>query len=131
MSEIVRSSYSNPEPYIPATLSEIYDMLASLAGGAPTFSDSMFPERTIDSEFDALRGGLDIVRNKLGEEGYLAAIDLAARAKTLFLEDQADENGKTAEGVKLIFEIEDIIQAARNRRTIARIPDDEGRVTGD
>ncbi|MES2339991.1 MAG: hypothetical protein V4537_18005 [Pseudomonadota bacterium] len=131
MSEIFRSSYTNPNPYVPATLSEIYDMLASLAGGAPTFADEMFPERTIDSEFDILRAALDIVRGKLGEERHTAAMDLAARAKALFLEDQANDNGKTMQGIKLIFEIEDIIQAARKRRSKAGIADEDGRVTGD
>ncbi len=131
MSEIFRSSYTNPNPYIPATLSEIYDMLASLVGGAPTFVDEMFPERTIDSEFGILRASLDIVRGKLGEEGYAMALDLAARAKTLFLEDQAEDNGKTGQGIKLLYEIEDIIQTARSSRAKARVKDDEGRLTGD
>ncbi len=131
MSEIFRSSYSNPDPYVPGTLSEIYDMLASLAGGAPTFAHEMFPERTIDSEFDILHAALDIVRDKLGAEAHAAAIELAARAKALFLEDQADDNGKTMQGIKLIFEIEDIVQAARKHRSQTGIADDEGRVTGD
>lgn len=133
MSEIFRSSYTNPDPYcyIPASLSEIYDMLASLAGGAPTFVHPMFPERNIDNEFEILRRALDIVRGKLGDERHAAALELAARAKALFLDDPAEDNGKTSEGIKLIFEIEDIIQAARNRRTKAGIKDEEGRVSGD
>lgn len=120
MSEIFKSSYTNPEPYVPASLSELYDMLASLVGGAPTFVHEMFPERTIDSEFDAFCAGLDIVRRKLGEERHAAAIDLAARAKALFLDDPADDNGKTDEGIKLLYQIEDIIQSARKgRRAVA------------
>ncbi len=131
MSEIFEGPFPNYQPYIPATLSEIYDLLASLVGGAPTFVDELFPLRTIDSEFGVLGASLDIVRGRLGEEGYAMAIDLAARAKTLFLEDQAEDNGKTDQGIKLLFEIENIIQAARKSRAKARIKDDEGRVTGD
>ena len=32
-----RSTYANPEPYTPASLSEIYDLLGSMILGAPTF----------------------------------------------------------------------------------------------
>lgn len=81
----------------------------------------MFPERTIYSEFGVLRASLDIVRGKLGEEGYATAIDLAMKAKTLFLVAQAEYNGKTDQGIKLLHEIEDIIEAARSGRAKARI----------
>lgn len=131
MSEIFRSSYSNPNPYVPASLSEIYDMLASLIGGAPTFADDMFPERNVDSEFDALRAGLDIVRNKLGDKHHAAAMDLAEQAKALFLDDPADDNGKTTQGIRLLYEIEDIVQLARKSRVNAGIKDEEGRISGD
>ncbi len=85
MNEIFRSSCFTPDPYVPGTLSEIYDMLASLAGGGPTFDHEMFPEKTIDSEFDILRAALDIVRDKLGAGAHAAAIELAERAKALSL----------------------------------------------
>jgi hypothetical protein len=131
MTEDYRDSLQERQPYIPQTLSEIYDMLASLMGGAPTFAHPMFPERTIHSEFRELDAGLAIVRKKLGEKRYAAAIDLSARAKALFLEDQEERTGKTMEGIKLFWQLEEIIQDARNRRSKARLKDDEGRVTGD
>lgn len=106
-------------------------MLTSMIGGAPTFRDEMFPFRTIDTEFYALNAGFALVRKKLGEDRYAAAIDLSARAKALFLEDPEDNNGKTMEGIKLIWALEEIVQDARNRRSKARLKDDEGRVTGD
>lgn len=62
------------------------------------------------------------MRDKLSGEAHAAAIDLADRAKALFLEDQANDNGKTFQGIKLIFEIEDIIQAARKRRAQTVLP---------
>lgn len=125
--------YFNPKPYIPASLSEINDQLGSMILFAPTFLDRtlVFPERNIDSEFDTLVKGFDIVRKKLGEERYAALIDLAARAKALFAADQEDTNGKTDEGRALLFEIEDILRDARRSRVKAKLPDDEGEVTGD
>ncbi|MDX5982936.1 hypothetical protein [Sphingomonas echinoides] len=125
--------YFNPKPYIPASLSEIYDQLGSMILHAPTFLDRtlVFPDRNIDSEFDTLVKGFDIVRKKLGEERYAALIDLAARAKALFAADQDDTNGKTDQGRALLFEIEDILRDARRSRVKAKLPDDEGEITGD
>jgi hypothetical protein len=125
--------YFNPKPYIPASLSEINDQLGSMILHAPTFFDRtlVFPERNIDSEFDTLVKGFDIVRKKLGEERYAALIGLAARAKALFAADQEDTNGKTDEGRALLFEIEDILRDARRSRVKAKLPDDEGEITGD
>ena len=125
--------YYNPEPYIPASLSEIYDLLASLVGGAPTFIDEsgVFPERNIDSEFHVLTEGFGKVRKKVGEERYAALMQLAAQAKALFSEDQAEDNGKTMQGIALLYEIEDIIQSVRSKRVKAKEKDEEGDVSGD
>jgi hypothetical protein len=127
------NSYFNAKPYIPASLSEIYDTLGSMILGAPTFVDRWgdFPNRNIDSEFNKLTQGFALVRKKLGEERYAKLIDLAARAKALFATDQDDTNGKTDEGRALLFEIEDEIQAARRGRVKAKLPDEDGEITGD
>lgn len=125
------SFYTNLDPYIPASLSEIYDMLASVRGGAPTFIDPDFPERDIDSEFQILDESFGVVRKKLGEERYARLIDLSARTKASFAADPDGTNGKTNEGHKLLTEIEDIIQEVRSRRVKARLKDEEGEVTGD
>ncbi|WP_445191344.1 hypothetical protein ACT009_12195 [Sphingomonas sp. Tas61C01] len=128
-----RSSYYNPEPYIPASLSEIYDLLASLIGGAPTFIDDTgtFSDRNIDTRFHQLTEGFAKVRNKVGEEQYGRLIELAAQAKALFADDPEDQNGKTDQGIALIYAIEDIIQAARKRRVKAKEKDEDGDVSGD
>ena len=125
--------YFNPKPYIPASLSEIYDLLGSMILRAPTFKDRLgdFPERNIESEFHELTEGLGVVRKKLGEERYAALIDLAARAKALFADDQDNTNGKTDQGRALLFEIEDVLQDARRSRVKAKLPDDDGEITGD
>ena len=125
--------FFTPRPYIPASLSEIYDLLASMIFNAPTFIDKGldFPDRNIDSEFNKLTEGFGLVRRKLGEERYSQLIELAARSKALFAADQDDTNGKTDQGRALLFEIEDIIQAARRGRVKAKLPDEDGEVTGD
>ena len=123
----------NPNPYVPTTLGEIYDQLGSMILFAPTFIDTLghFPERNVDTEFSTLIDGFGLVRKKLGDEKYLALVDLAGRARALFAADQDDRNGKTDEGRALLFEIEDIIKAARGRRVKAKLPDDDGEVSGD
>lgn len=127
------NSYFNSKPYVPASLSEIYDTLASMIFDAPTFIDEtlVFPDHNIDTEFNKLTEGFGLVRKKLGEERYARLIDLAARAKALFAADQDDTNGKTDEGRALLFEIEDEIQAARRGRVKAKLPDEDGEITGD
>lgn len=120
-------------PYIPVTLSEVNDNLGSMILHAPTFIDKtgVFWKRNIDTEFATLTEGFGRVRKKLGEERYAALIDLAARAKALFAADQDDTNGKTDQGRALLFEMEDVLRAARRGRVNAKLPDDDGEVTGD
>lgn len=132
MSRYFTSNYQNPNPYIPASLSELYDLLGSMILWAPTFDkDGDDPEYDIETEFYSLTEGFGKVRGKLGEEPYAQVMDFAAKAKALFAEDPNDENGKTDQGRDLLFEIEDIIQAARRRRKAAKLKDHEGEVTGD
>ena len=126
------SSYHNPNPYIPQTLSEIDDLLGSMWLGAPTFVDRTGHfDWDINTTFHELVEGLGVVRKKLGEERYAKLIDLAARMKALFAADPEDANGKSDEGRKLLSEIEDLINEVRSRRVKARLKDDEGEVTGD
>jgi hypothetical protein len=119
--------------YIPNTLGEIYDFLAILIGYAPRYddrSDSYF-DHTIDTRFHQLGEAFQATRKTLGEEQYSRLIDLAARAKALFLEDPNDDNGKTDQGIALIHEIEDIVQSTRKHRVVAKLPDEDGEVSED
>lgn len=123
----------DPQKFFPKTLSDLYDLLGPIAGHAPKYDNDWYQYlgRTIHTEFEDLLGGLANVRSKLGEERYSRAVDLAARAKALFLEDPDDDNGKTDEGLKLIWQIEEIVQAARSRRVKAKLKDEDGEVSGD
>lgn len=127
------SSYHNPNPYIPQTLSEIDDLIGSMWLGAPTFVDETgyFPEDNIDTTFLELVESFGVVREKLGEERYAKLIDLAAQMKALFAADPEDKNGKSDEGRKQLSEIEDLINEVRSRRVKAQLKDDDGEITGD
>ncbi|MDR6788852.1 hypothetical protein J2Y58_002217 [Sphingomonas sp. BE138] len=123
----------NYRPYIPQTLSELMDHVVPMMGDAPKFEDDTgyFSGQNIDTEFHALVEGFGKVRDKIGEDRYAAAIDIAARMKALFLEAADEDDPKTREGILLIHELIDIIDAARARRVKSKLKDDEGRVTGD
>ena len=133
MNDTRRNPYYNREPYIPASLSEIYDQLGSMILFAPTFIDKagVFPERNVETEFETLVQGFGLVRKKLGEDRYATLVELAARAKALFADDQDNTNGKTDQGRALLFDIEDLLNEVRKRRVQTRQPDDDGEVTGD
>lgn len=126
------SPFFEPKPYVPASLGEIYDLLGSMVLDAPTFIDPLgdFPDRNIDSEFLTLIHGCGVIRKKLGEDRYAQVMDLAARAKALFVADQDDTNGKTGEGRTLLFEMEDVLKDVRHRRVQAKLPDEDGEITG-
>ncbi|KQS01491.1 hypothetical protein ASG11_17715 [Sphingomonas sp. Leaf357] len=125
--------YHNPNPYIPASLSEVNDLIGSMVLGAPTFIDDtgVFPNRNIDSRFHQLVEGFGLVRKKLGEDRYARLIDMAARAKALFADDPTDSNGKTDVGRQLLYDMEDVLSEVRSRRVKEKLPDDDGEISGD
>lgn len=125
--------YRNPDRYIPKSLGELLDYLTLFLSGVPGFIDKtgLYEDQNIETCFARFYEGIEFVRKKLGEERYAAVIDLAARAKALYLEDPDDTNGKTDQGVKLIHQIDDILTAARRGRVKAKLPDEEGEITGD
>ncbi len=120
-------------PYIPETLSELMDFVVPMMGEAPKFQDDTgyFPGQNIDTEFYALVEGFARVRDKIGEDRYAKAIDIAARMKAIFLEAGDENDPKTMQGIYLIHELIDLIDEVRARRVAAKLKDDEGRVTGD
>lgn len=129
----IASPYYNSEPYIPETLSELMDFVVPMMGNAPHFKDESgyLPDRSIDTEFYGLVEGFGKVRDKIGEDQYAAAIDIAARMKALFLEAADEDDPKTMQGILLIHDLIDIIDAVRARRVASKLTDEEGRVTGD
>jgi hypothetical protein len=105
-------------PYIPQTTGEVYDLLGSMMLSSPKFIDKTgyFPDRNIDTEFFALKEGLNNVRKKLGEERYLAAIDMADRMRVHFEADPEDKTDDGLAGRQLIIDIEDLLKASNDRK---------------
>lgn len=120
-------------PYIPETLSEVMDHVVPMMGDAPKFKDETgyFPRQNIDTEFYALIEGFGKVRDKIGDDRYAKAIDIAARMKAIFLEAENENDPKTMQGIYLIHELMDLIDEVRAQRVASKLKDDEGRVTGD
>ncbi|WP_037536699.1 hypothetical protein [Sphingomonas sp. RIT328] len=119
--------------YQPSSLDEIQDYLSTLVTAAPSFvfKDWWATDRTIDSEFAVLGEALQNVREELGEARYAKAVDLAARAKALFVDDPGDDNGKTVIGCHLLWDIDDIIEESYKEQPSACPSNDEGQVTED
>jgi hypothetical protein len=95
--------------YIPGTISEIVDYLASMMQNAPTMTDPEFPFLNIDSTFYALNEGLARVSKKLGEERYAKLLQLSNRMRAHFEADPDDTNGEAHKGCLLINEMEDLL----------------------
>ena len=133
MTSGIESSYHNPNPYIPETLSELMDHVVPMMGDAPLFKSqsAYLPNQSIDTEFYSLVEGFGKVRDKIGEDRYAKAIDIAARMKAIFLEAEDENDPKTMQGIYLIHELMDLIDEVRARRVASKLKDDEGRVTGD
>jgi|CXWL01.1.fsa_nt_gi hypothetical protein len=98
------------KPLIPQSIGEIKDLLASMMLSSPTFTDAYFTERSVDTEFFALNEGLGVVRDKLGEERYAAAVDLSNRMRAHFEADPEDTNGEARAGRALIREMQELLK---------------------
>jgi len=104
-------------PYIPQTIGELMDKLASMMLGAPTFKDKTgyFPSRNVDTEFFALNEGLLAIRKKLGEERYTTLKTLSDKMRALFEADPEDKTGETQAGREIIHEMEDVLRSRAKR----------------
>ncbi len=106
------------QPYIPQSVSEIYDYLGAMMLTAPIFRDKTgyFPENNIDTEFFALKEGLKAVQKNLGAERYAAAIVMVDRMRVHFEADPQDKTENGLAGRQLIYEMEDLLKEAVSRR---------------
>lgn len=95
--------------YIPGTISEVVDYLASMMHSSPTMTDPEFPFWNIDSRFYALNEGLARVSKKLGQERYVKLHQLSNRMRAHFEADPDDSNGEAHKGCLLINEMEDLL----------------------
>lgn len=100
--------------YVPQDAGELLDLLALMLLSAPTYVDEggYFPEQTLDTVFEAFYGGLDASHNELGDKRHAQLAAMANEAREHFLADPRDENGRTAQGQRLILEMEAIVESA-------------------
>lgn len=105
-------------PYIPQTIGEIWDLLGGMMLNSPTFVDTTgyFPERSIHTEFYALKEGFRAVYKKLGQQRYERLVEMADRAKAHFLADPEDKTEDTLAGRQLFIEMEDVLREVWDRR---------------
>jgi hypothetical protein len=90
--------------YVPEGESEILDHLSMMMLSPPTFIDDLgyFPERNINTTFDALNEGLRLIRKRLGEEKYATLIAMSDQMRKHFEVDPEDVTGEATEGRKII-----------------------------
>lgn len=95
--------------YVPRTIGELRDRLGAMMLTAPTFKclTGEFPDRDIETEFQALNGALENVRRQLGEDRYREMLALSDRMRTHFEVGQQGDEQQTLIGRELIVEMRD------------------------
>jgi hypothetical protein len=103
-------------PYIPQTIGELKDQIASMMLASPAFRDTSgyFPGMSIETEFTALNEGLRNLRKKLGDERYHALLALSDRMRAYFEADPENLTDDTLKGRALIHDMEDLIAGPAN-----------------
>jgi hypothetical protein len=96
---------------------ELLDVLSSMLVSAPKFLDKTgwLPFRNLDYVFQQLNQGLNHNRRTLGEERYHQLMGISDQMRALFEADPEDKTGETTKGCKIIHEMEDILNQARQR----------------
>jgi hypothetical protein len=106
------------KPYIPQTISELWDHLGSMMLNSPKFLDDSgyFPWQNIDTEFFALNESLKILRKKFGEDNYAEMVALSGKMRAHFEADPEDKTEEALMGRDCILAMEDIIKSLRRKR---------------
>ncbi|QUD87800.1 hypothetical protein [Phenylobacterium montanum] len=102
--------------YTPKNISELMDLLGLMMLSSPTFVDKTgyFPERNIDTVFEALTESLKLMQKKLGEDRYARLIEMSNRMRAHFEADPEDKTDDSLKGRELIEEMETLLkQSAR------------------
>jgi hypothetical protein len=96
------------KPYICQTIGELNEKLGWMMLNAPTFKDrtGYFPERNIDTAFQALEDSLANLRGKLGEKRYIKMLEMADQMRALFESDPESKTGGSKAGRLIIREME-------------------------
>jgi len=98
-------------PYIPQSIGELLDQLASMMLSKATFKDDTgyFPDMSIETEFVALNGGLDNLRNQIGEDHYIQLAALSDQMRAHFEADPQERTGEAREARAIILQMRDLL----------------------
>ncbi|MGE3251706.1 MAG: hypothetical protein AB7L26_15835 [Hyphomonadaceae bacterium] len=88
----------------------------SMLGGAPSFTDSVFPGRNLEMHFFELNEGLSVVRARIGEERYAKAIELSDKMRRLYEADPEDKSGASNAGSKLNWELSALLKSTPRKQ---------------
>ncbi len=83
---------------------------------SPTFKDDYFTERSVETVFSSLNGGLVNIRKKLGEERYQTLSALSDRMRAHFEADPEDKTEDARAGRRIIREMEDVLTSTYRKR---------------
>ena len=97
------------KPYAPQNVSDMMDLLGMMMLSSPTFKDDYFTERSVETVFSSLNGGLENIRKKLGEERYQTLRTLSDQMRAHFEADPEDKTGEATAGRRIIREMKDIL----------------------
>lgn len=98
--------------YVPETVGELMDHLASMMLESPRFKDTAghFPEQNIDTEFFALNEGLRKLQNRLGEKRYQHLKTLSDQMRRHFEADPEDKTEDAIKGREIILEMRELLR---------------------
>jgi hypothetical protein len=99
------------KPYVPQTVGDMMDLLGMMMLSSPTFKDDYFTERSVETVFSSLNGGLENIRKKLGEERYQTLRTLSDRMRAHFEADPEDKTEDSLAGRQIIHEMEDVLRS--------------------
>lgn len=107
----------NYSVYVPETLGEVMDKLASMMLGSPRFEDKTgyFPEQDINTEFYALNEGLRRLQKRLGEERYQRLKSLSDQMRRHFEADPEDKTEDAIKGREIILEMRELLRKPKER----------------
>lgn len=110
---------------VPESIGEVYVLLGFMMLKSPKFEDPVFPGQNIETTFLELNGGLQVIRQQVGEERFHELGALSNRMRRHFEADPTDSNGEAREGRKLIQRMEAIVLAATTKPDYPKIDRDE------
>jgi hypothetical protein len=99
-------------------MGELRDHVGAMMLGSPTFVDrtGYLPGMNLETTFYELNEGLRLFRKKLGEERYLALVEMSDRMRAHFEADPENKTDDTIKGREIIHEMLALLKQSRRKR---------------